>query len=365
MSDRSALLGLLFAVAATATRAQSVDELRAELQRAESRLGIAVARQAQLRETRLFGSDAGLRSGGRRVRYRTADLSPRDSAALSRGLELGVTRLREWYGDAGASLADTASLGVTSERRGAFRPLVIFSIASPNFTRVRLSRPVDEEEVARFVIHEAGDRLSARTPTLRRFAGYSAMLPGPREDAEIARRLATSWAAAGRRCAAGAIGACATVAEPIGPDSPLDLYFEPSDFRAVVASANRPAIADSVFYASRRRCLAGADTACARLVRILDPADPIGDHIRGSILTHALALGGRDGIARLLAARDTVPLAALARAAGTSEDALLSSWHTKIYAAVRRGPFDLVVPFLTTFGWAALLLAVATRRRYL
>lgn len=370
MSDRSKVLrrrALLAALlgAPSFIGAQTLDDLRTRRDAADRALALAVERQTRLHEFGRFDGDGEIRGGGRAVRYRTEEITASDSARISEGLELGRTRLAERFGDAGTALIDTATWVVTRNRGKTFSPAVLFAQRAPSGARASLSRPIAVSAVADYVLSQAGDRLVATTPAFRGYAGWTAFRPDGVQSEEIARRLATSWAVSGRRCATRAVAACKAVLAPFDATAGFARYFDASDTRDVVTSARLPGLPDSAFSVGRRACLKGSDLACARIIDRIVPADPFNSFTRGSLLAHAIALGGSDALTRLATAPDGPPIAVLAGVAGLTEDALIDSWYAKTFSSVTRGPSALIAPLLTTAAWCAMLLLVALRRRLL
>lgn len=345
--------------------AQTVEEWRTRARIADSITAAASKRVRELGERRIFTADREIRAGGRRFRYHAEELSSRDSAALALGLERGRDLLRTRHGDAGVALIDPSPWSVATRRSGISAILVIAAERNWAGTQGLLRSPVSSAEVENHVLGLAGDRLVSSTPALRMYAGWTALQPDRIQSEEVARRLALSWSSAGRRCAAGAIAACRVVLEPFDPRAGAERYFEPRDYRDVVAAGKLPALSDSGFFATRRRCLDGVDSSCVRIIAQVQPPDPFGVEIRGSLLALAIRLGGRDAVARIAAAPNDPTIPLLARAAGVSEDSLLRTWHAETVGAVANGPADAMPVLLSTVAWGALLVLAATRRKFL
>lgn len=359
-----AMLGAMLGAPAT-TRAQTLDEMRARSRSADSVVAVVLLRRRQLNEFGRFDGDGEVRSGGRVVRYLKAQITPGDSSRVAAGLELGRALLASRFGDAGTALIDTATWVITRGRTKQRWIAELYAPRDPTGARVTLPRPISSATVADFVLSQAGDRLTATTPALGSYAGWTAFLPERVPSDEIARRLATSWAATGRRCAVGAVAACKVVLAPFDVAAGFDHYFDASDVRAVVTSARLPGLPDSAFSVARRQCLDGQDSSCARIIYRITPADPFNTFVRGSLIARAIALGGKDALARLAAQPDGPPIAILARVAGVSEDALIESWHAHLFASLTSGVSGAVPAFLTTLVWCGLLLLVSLRRRFL
>lgn len=366
MSDRlrGILLGALLC-APLAAGAQTVEEWRERSRVADSATAVLSKRIREYGTRRREGKDREIRAGGRHLRYYASELSAADSTVLVRGFELGQERLRARYGEAGVALIDSSAWGLDKTTRGIFTVYTLYAERDPLGTRAGLWPPISPENVADHMLENAGERLVQRTPALHRFAGSFALRPALLPHDDLARGLALSWAASGRRCAAGVMSACRTVVEPFEGTANIDRYFEPGDYRTVVAAGRLPAISDSLFFASRRRCLDGADSACVRIIAQVQAPDPFGVEMRGSVLALAIELGGHDALARIAAAPDDPPLALLARTAGIPEDSLLRVWHARTIGAVDNGPSAAVPVLLSTVAWGALLLLAASRRKFL
>lgn len=367
LSRAAAVSAALVALLAVpyALRAQTLDELRARSRSADSVLAAVLVRQRQLNEFGRFDGDGEVRSGGRVVRYRTSQISPRDSARIAAGLELGRAQLAARFGDAGTALIDNDIWVITAGRTRQRWIVELHPQRDPNGARATLPRPISPASIADFVLAQAGDHLTATTPALRGYSGWTAFLPDQVPSDEIARRLATSWAATGRRCATRAVAACKVVLAPFDDAAGYDHYFDASDVQAVVTSARLPGLPDSVFSVARRQCLKGSNAACSRIIDRIVPTDPFGSSVRGSLLAHAIAVGGADALARLAARPDGPPITILAAVAGLSEDALIASWHDRLFSSVTHGVTGAIPAFLTTLAWCGLFLLVSLRRRFL
>ena len=346
-------------------RAQTLDEWRARSRSADSIVTLALKRQSELSAFGRFDGDGEVRAGGRVVRYRREQITALDSSRVAAGLELGRAQLAARFGAAGTALIDTATWVISRGRTNQRWIAQIWAQRDPYGARVTLPRPISPATIAEFVLSQAGDRLTATTPALRRYAGSTAFLPEQVPAGEIARLLATSWAVTGRRCATRAVAACKVVLAPFDPAAGYDHYFDASDTRAVVTSARLPALADSAFSVARHECLRGQDSSCARIIGRVVPVDPFNPYVRGSLLAHAIALGGKDALARLATDPDGPSITILARVAGLDEGALIESWHDQLFSSVKSGVPGAIPAFLTTLLWCALLLLVSLRRRFL
>ncbi len=368
MSDhpRFRVLALALLVgAAPAAHGQTLAEWRATEATANAALGAAAARLSEFRDRRNFGTDAAFPAGTRRVMYVAGKLSSRDSSAIAEGILRAEAVLEERFGATGLALRDTNSFVAEVDDRRLWGQVALLELARPNGGREYLQRPVDPNQVTRYVLRLAGDHLVDRRPAFRSYAGFATIVRDTANDADVWRRLATSWAAAGRRCATGAVSACGLIAERFDAATAIDRYFDPSDYRAVMVSARTNMALDSTFQATRRRCLDDeSGKACGAIIRRVEPVDPFGPFVRGTMLAKALEIGGRGALDRLDAERSEDPLVLLAAAAGTSTDSVLIAWRNDMRDLVRSGPDRLIKPILSSLVWAALLLVVAMRRRF-
>jgi hypothetical protein len=366
MSDaRGWLLALL--LLAPAAAAQDLAEWQQRYSEAQRRTALANEAFKNLgNEKRTY--DGAVRDGELVVSFVTGEISARDTAAIARGLARANATLRARYGEAGLAL--TAGGVWTVDQYARFDRTVLdrvqFQRADDWQNRQVMRSPIDPAEVEGMVLARVGDRLVATTPSLTHYGAWAAFQPDDRLYAEVARRLATSWAGVGRRCASGAIGACATVLTPFDAAAEPTRYFDASDFRFVVASARLPALGDSSYFAARRQCVDGKDSVCAVIIGQVPLPDPFNSSVRGTLLTHAIELGGNDAVRRAAESRALPPLEALAQIAGVSSDSLLASWHARVYDALAEERATTDFPLLfSSVAWGGLFLLVATRRRFL
>lgn len=374
-----AALVVALVVAPRAATSQSVAAWRARYARASAHadsLGAALRRGDSSFALDRTGR---LVAGRRTVRFDGTQLSAGDTARIAEGLGRGAEILRSRFGEAGVRLIDgelwelypSDGLGPDGGLRWPgprawLRPgrLTLAPTTPGDWERLVLDRPIDPAKVANFVVGRAGRSLVQQTPALRWHEGWSALLVDDEHYwSEPPRRLGVSWSVAGRRCASGSAIACRDVLAAFESTGALTRLFDVSDYRTVVASARLPALTDTVFLASRKRCLEGADTACARIAPEVLISDPFGRQIRGTLLTHAIELGGPGAVARLTAATGETALPLLARVAGVSEDSLIATWMQRTRGALddERGTDAGLIA--TTAAWSALLLFLATRRR--
>ena len=350
---------------------------------ADTALAFWQAREAALRHEIAQTDSARLRAEGRlpdriirvedvAIAYAAGTFSARDSAIVAAGIADGLTSLRARHGEVGVALARGARWAVRPATR--FRSnLVVGYELDRSDSRVGnawLPRVFDARDVARIIIGFAGERLTRQVPALASYNGYGVLQPDGRTDAEVARRLALSTSATTRRCWAGAIAACAVVMAPFDPGAPVDRYYAESEYRHVVRVAALPGIGDSVFFAHRRRCLDDSTgvalASCESAIRRLALPDPLNPMVRGSLLAHALRLGGRDALTRAGERQDLGAIGLLGHIAGVPEDSLLRSWRRSIGESLarERDPNEAAL-LLTSIAWGGLLLAATLRRRLL
>lgn len=373
MSDRRvvptilSIVTLALALPAETARAQDLAEWQRRLREQSAAVGAASeAYKASSSDKRVY--DRILRVDGLAANFASGDLPAGDSAAIERGFRQALDALRAHHGEAGVALARGGHWTVARQERATrrTRQYIRFERVSEPSQVTGVFSPVNPDEVERIVLGYAGDRLARTTPGLAPYNGYSVLQPDRVPYAEIARRIATSWAGAARRCAAGAIDACAAVLAPFDAKGEATRYFDPADFRAVVASAHLPALGDSLYFDARRRCVRGEDSVCVRVIERLDLPDPFNPQVRGTLLAHAIEIGGEGALARAAESRDSTALEVVARIADVPADSLLASWRTRVFDALDEDRAKTGAPLLlSSLIWGVLLLAVSTKRRYL
>jgi hypothetical protein len=354
-------------LAPTAAGAQDAAEL---LQRANAAFAASHAADSAYEHLRLASLTAGrtgrLVAGGRTVRFIPGTLSAGDSARIAEGLTRAEEQLRMRFGPSASRLIGGPEWTVSSLRydRRFARYTSISGGESAAAMRVRMVGPVDPATVEQFALGVAGEGLMRLAPRLTPFTGGAVTFADdPDRWVNAGRELALSWAVVGRHCATGSVAACRAVFTLPPEDGGLALYFEPADHRAVVTAGRQPKDGDSLFFASRRRCLAGADSACTRIVGMLGIPDPFSQSLRATLAMQAIDLGGTDAIARLEAVTDGTPLAQLAMVAGVSEDSLVASWQRRVTAALDAAQPRTAPLALSIAGWSLLVLVGASRRK--
>ncbi len=366
MSDRLRQLftGALLLLAPLSMRAQESAEWRARLQ-AQAAITSAASKAYREMNSTSIVFDAAVRAGDLSISFKAGELSDADTSAISMGLRAGIGQLRERFGEAGASLAKGAWTAERNPRR------LFENIRLENTDGSRASdwitSPVEPAEVERFAIGQAGDRFTRLTPALLAYSGWSVFHYARERDTELSRRLATSWAASGRRCAAGALDACAAVLSPFDTATAVAVHFEPRDYRTVIASGQLPSLADSAYFVARRECLReSVDSSCARIIHEVRAPDPYNASVRGSLLAHAVELGGSGAVARAAERPEAQSLDLIVHISGVSRDSLLASWHRRTFSALEEHRRRTELPlFLTSVAWSGLLLLAASRRKFL
>lgn len=304
--------------------------------------------------------------GGRTIAYEPGRLTSRDSSRIAEGLELGRAQLVKRYGPRGVALLDDATwvLAFLDGGLGVAGEIMLFTRETAAVPALTLRSPVDPRRVEDFVVGSAGAGLSQFSPILRSYASWTASrTEEPQRLAEAARWMALSWSSAGRRCATGVVEACRAVLTVVQPADRLALYFDPSDFRAVVTASAPSSDADSLFFVERRACLGGAQDACERIVGRMHVPDPFAGSLRGTLSMHALELGGTTALDRLVASSSEDPLQLLSETAAVSEDSLISSWQRRTVRALDEERGGQLPQALAVVGWCALALAAAAGRK--
>lgn len=314
------------------------------------------------------------------LRYSAEDITAEDTAALAEGLRRARASLVERFGARGESLTPGDTLVVLGFARAGgggvsmrifrspalsrgfgrvVRPSITV-LRRPGHDRYDLNFPIRVADVERMALRWTGHRL----PALGDFGGSQVSLASePQVWGEAGRELALSWATTGRRCLVGALGACEIVMTTRPASGPPPAWIEPPDVRAAVSASESPPFADSAFVADRHRCLEADEAVCPSVLARMRLRDPFSTKLRGSLVMHALELGGRDAITRLADGTRPTPLAQAAHAAGMSETQLLSSWQTRVAEAVAEGQEGPLPGTLSTVGWCALLIGLTLRRR--
>lgn len=344
----------------------SLATVRAQLDSAE-RMAVAAEStyRRRLRELRVQRGGDTVRVGPVRIAFMPEDFPAVQRRAAIEGLKDAIESLDHRFGADGVTLLDSALFQV---QRYSNRFFGFTMISVPGvFQWHRLGRSVQSDEVEAFALRKAAVTLPAVAPVLARFSGLNTSL-GDNDDAfeQVAGELALSRSSAGRRCYTGDIAACrALFAEPASNAEALALWFEPEDYRSIVEFGTRSiAKDDSVAQAALVRCLEGDNASCERLVTQLPINNPHSAQVRLTLTEHALDIAPRNALA-VLAATDSSasPVAALARAAGVSEDSLVAGWQQRAVETFEAGRPSPLLLVASTAMWGFLLLELAIRRR--
>jgi len=309
-------------------------------------------------------------AGGRTVRIIPGQLTADELDALRGGLESAEATLRSQFGNDLTLFRDTVQWRASVDKstrygRGlSVRTGQTWATSDPTWTLWQFS--LRSEAIESIALNAAGRNFVENVPGFYKYTGgaFTLNVRGERL-ANAGRELALSWATVGRECAAGSPAACRAVLTVAPSDARLTTYFTPADYRAVVTSGELSRDADSTVFASKRRCLDGADTACVRVVKQLARVpDPFSGGLRATLIEHALRLGGTEGIMRMRGLPPgTPPLARATALAGVSEDSLLRSWQTTLSRSVAASIPAPAPVGLATFGWVAVVLLAVTRKR--
>ena len=371
---RRAVIAAGIAAAALALPAigatQEAEAARQALLSMRQRMAASGISYDSVRRARIAVFNDSLRAGGRLVRFNSAGMPPDEREWLTGGLEAAQRTLETRFGAAAPGLVDTnawevrtsaANLGTSS--RELFAPL-------PGGRNVHLSGrlPIKSEDVAEVALDAAGAALARRHPTLERYAESMNLEQSAERYVRAARDLALGNSTLGRRCVAGAVGACRVVLSPARGASPLTVWFTREDHRAIIASsrANR-ARRDSIGVRMREACLGGEDDVCERVAERLQLTYPVRADVRATFAAHAVETGGEAGLARLEAAHDRFaedPVGLLVHVSGVPEEQLITTWQRRLVAAATGDSQRPLAPFAVSAAfWCGLLLFGASRRR--
>lgn len=367
-----ALIALTSPGVVRAARAQDLDALRRELDIASAREVQAQRNVDSLRRDRTAVLNDSVKASGRLVRFNANALPTNDRARLLEALDSAARSLEARFGASAPSLMDSLPWELRSSRvrMGSARVLEMFA---PTIDGRRLGvafrLPMPMDDITALALGAAGAKAATGHPTLERFARTMSLETTDGRYVRAALNMALSNSAVGRRCAAGAIGACRTVLSPPDGPSPLSVWYARGDYRSIVA-ASQPTRArrDSAGVRSREACLRNGDDAeCERIVSEMQLTYPFHENVRGTFAAHAVETGGAAGLERLRAARDRYvddPIGLLAHVSGETEDDLIKAWQRRLHAAAVADSQPPVVPLaISAAFWCALLLLGASRRR--
>ena len=124
----------------------------------------------------------------------------------------------------------------------------------------------------------------------------------------------------------------------LGPATPdlLTRWYGPDERRALVTVRYAGFLDKGAHAPEFRSCGAGSDSACLDLLESLPPGSlerPLDYTARFSLLETAVAAGGTETFARLLATPPGPMGVRLATAAHVSEDSLVARWRSDVVAA--------------------------------
>ena len=378
MSDRrrgslcaASRLGVMIALLLTPAFASAQDaaEARAALVAGRVRLAVALAELDSLRKARTAVLDDSVRIGGRLVRY-PSDALPEDGRAwLVDGIEAAQEALVERFGARATGLVDTNAWEIRVAR--AVLPYRQVDLFAPliDGRNIYLSGKlkIGAQEVRAVALTAAGAQAARRHSTLTSYAGTMSFDDEDSRFVRAARNLALGTSSVGRRCVAGAVGACRVVLSPARGAPPLSVWFSREDHRAIVAASEMRRRRDSVGVRQREACRGGDDEVCDAIVARLEITYPFREDVRATFAAHAVLAGGEAGLARLDAARGSYaddPLALLVHVSGLSEERLIAEWQQRITSAAATAAQPPVAPFaISAAFWCGLLLLGASRRR--
>ena len=363
--------GTMLLAAGVPAHAQVELERTARARAIEARAATVAARDAFVssRHTATAALSDSQAIGGMLLRWSTDSIPESDVERIADGVREAQASLEGRFGDAGVALLAGLSLKVLAPQR-MFRGSVMRLVTSLERGGQIYSTksPVNPERVRDYLLGQAGTRLWESHPRLRLYPSSTLSLEETATDNALAARAMSMMSSGpGRRCATGAISACRAILTPATGARAMALWYDPEDDRSIaVATRHYQLPADKPELArAREECTEdGEATACRTIVAALPATYPYGAIVRGSLMAHALELGGADGLHRLQT--DTVtpdPLALLASVAGVSEDSLITAWQRAGTEAVDEQSGSFVPLSLSAFFWCGLLLFGATRRR--
>ena len=162
------------------------------------------------------------------------------------------------------------------------------------------------------------------------------------------------------RCVNGNADACATVLGVEPHEDKLAAFYGPRDYPSLVEAIGiQHGDPDSIVTAVRR-CIKTADpTACATSVARVRVGDPVPAQARLSLISVALARGGRQAFDRYLNTAGTTR-ERLVAAAGIPADSLFLLWRSRVLAS--RPSHDVTSAALSVLGWSLLFGLMSMRR---
>jgi hypothetical protein len=369
MIRRGAIAALVVAtlVAPSSARTQTAAAAREAVVAGRERSEAALAALDSVRKARTAVLDDSLRIGGRLVRFSSTGLPESERDWLIGGLEGASVWLAEHFGALAPSLVDPRAWEVRSSRIVRQYRELHAPISDGRSIYLSTRSGLEAEDVRAAALTAAGAHAAGRHSTLE---AYAASLSFDEEDSRFvraARDLALGTSSVGRRCAAGAVGACRTVLSPARGAPPLTVWFSREDHRAIVAASEMRLRRDSIGVRRREACLAGDNALCDEIVSRLRVTYPFRDDVRATFAAHAVVAGGEAGLARLDAARgsfDGDPLGLLVHVSGLTEERLIADWQRRVSSAAAAEAQPPVAPLVFSAAfWCGLLLLGASRRR--
>ncbi len=194
----------------------------------------------------------------------------------------------------------------------------------------------DYRQLARLLVGLAD--LSSLDRDLQDWLG-GPLVPAPEaasRRAAVYVQLVTAPSLAVRRCFQGTHPACRDALSATDSAGRLTRWYGPAERRHLVLTQYAEYLNKGAQASEFHSCATGDDAACLRLLESLPPGSllrPLDYGARYSYLETALALGGPETIARLLAAPRGPLGPRLATAARVSEDSLTARWRADILAA--------------------------------
>lgn len=364
----AALLVAVPAAIPAGAQAMTAAQLRVQLERAQAEADSAGERFRRASRASVEKTDTMvIRSGPITLLVIPAVLGDGERERIEGALAAARATLRGHFGDAGDRLFDTLPR-VLRGRPGEFarfRPMMLRMNAKNDAFGMRIERPIQGEQITEALLRDAGRNLPLVAPMLAPLVGRSVSFASEAEEFEFAgRELALSASSPARRCRTGSLADCRRVLETDTSAARLERWFEPPDHRTVVA-LHRGAVAaqDTARQAALARCVAGADTACTRLLHVLKLREPVSGALRGTLVRHALETGAPGVLERLQEVPSGGLIAMLARAAELPEDSLVAGWHRRIDRAAQGTDVGSAPLILTAAAWSLVLVAFSAGRK--
>jgi hypothetical protein len=177
-------------------------------------------------------------------------------------------------------------------------------------------------------------------------------------------QLVTAPSQVVRRCFSGALEPCRDALLLTDTAGRLTRWYGPAERRLLVTTTLSGFLNRGLHQPAFLSCAAGSDSLCTDLLESLPPSSvplPLDYGARYTLVATAIALGGPETFARLLAAPNGPIGRRLAQAAGVTEDSLAARWRADILAA-RPKPVSLP-PWgaWIALAWAGVFMGCALR----